>query len=272
MPLFEKAAQKTKDGAENISEELNPLYEAQLEAFTVDLLRFCGLVGRVHATINRLEDSSYFPGPTTVISTGYRKVFRSDALSANFAFSNAYIAAEKFLKGNSLYVDNNILQLLSVNTFSRNILRYSLFVKSEIHFDPELDYEDILHIPDEVRLGDKHIVELFHKKYLFRTISAKTFCLFQILDFLYPYLKGELEPKHSGLMLSIFKAIKIPKTFSEIKTNPTINFWGAIFVDLFSDIRWIRDSLVNNESEFYRKMVEEAKARTLETILLKAPE
>jgi hypothetical protein len=87
-----------------IGEEFEQVYEARRLQEIADLVRFVGLIARVHHYVNRKENSAFFSGAKTVVATGYRRTFlvngTEDFLAANFAFSNAYLA-EKELHGPS---------------------------------------------------------------------------------------------------------------------------------------------------------------------------
>lgn len=104
-------------------EEFEQVYIARLSQEVTDLIRFVGLIARLHHYVNRKENSAFFPGAKTVVATGYRRTFlvngKEDFLAANFSFSNAYLA-EKQLHGAKLFLDNNIAEL-SCATHSRGI-------------------------------------------------------------------------------------------------------------------------------------------------------
>jgi hypothetical protein len=114
-----------KEISEHFTEEELTTEETFLQAYKnklthsiLELSQFIGLVSRIHAYLNRKETENYFPGAKTVISSGYRKSFmtkvkQEDYFSANFSFSNAYLA-EQQLKGARLFIDNYILQITAV--------------------------------------------------------------------------------------------------------------------------------------------------------------
>lgn len=119
-------------------EEFHRAYETKLSGETADLIRFVGLIARIHLYVNRKENLAYFPGAKTVVASGYRRTFfaqgKEDFLAANFSFSNAFLA-EKHLQGSKLFLDNNIVQLLYVNRFARNLLRFASYVSQSTQFD-----------------------------------------------------------------------------------------------------------------------------------------
>jgi hypothetical protein len=192
----------TKDDLDNYFnvEEL-PTWESALVALSAkvdesieSLLKFVGLVSRIHNFINKNESKSFFPGAKTIISTGFRKKFinrdgTEDNLAANFSFSNAYIA-EQQLHGAKIYIDCYILQLLSNNRYSRNIVKSSVFINDFIPSDPFVDRENYLELDAESKESCVITVTLFRKKYLFREINSKRTAYLQII------------PKFSEYMIS----------------------------------------------------------------------
>lgn len=119
-------------------EEFEQAYVTKLSKDTADLVRFVGLIARIHHYVNRKENAAYFPGAKTVVASGYRRTFfadgKEDFLAANVSFSNAYLA-EKDLHGSNLFLDNNIVQLLCANpsilAYLQVIPRLSIYLRSE---------------------------------------------------------------------------------------------------------------------------------------------
>lgn len=178
----------------------------------IPLAQFIGLVARLHSHINIEEKSRYFPGAKTVVATGFRKQFigknkKEDFLSANFSFTNAYLA-EPQLKNAGLYVDNNALQMLCSNRFAGNIVRFSSFMPQENRFDPFDEYEDLFYLPSDFIISQPVEVQIFRKNFVFRQMLPKSLGYLQILSKIMPYLNGEKEPNLSHMFKSLFEDIK----------------------------------------------------------------
>lgn len=131
-------------------EKFQRAVQEKTESSIGELAKFVGIVARLHSYIRLAEGAFHFPGCRTVIATGFRRPFilngADDFLAANFSFSNAYIASERHLHGGALFVDNNIIQLLSANVFYRNILRYGSFIARATAFDVFKDHEDVFSV------------------------------------------------------------------------------------------------------------------------------
>jgi hypothetical protein len=246
-----------------INDKLTPLIH--------DLCLFVGLVSRIHRYIEKKENIEHFPGPKTVVSTGYRKVFinndgNEDFLSANFAFSNAYIAEGK-LKGSKIFFDNHILQLLSISPFGKNLVRYGLIIMEEPLFDPAKDYDDILFLKHgEEKIAQVFEVELFRKQYLFREVNPSPLALFQLLLILTPYLKKEKTPEPQPFFTSFFTEVSKNQTFEELKDGKRPVF-SWMYLDIESDIISLQDRLINVNSDYMKALAEKEKAETLTQVL-----
>jgi len=191
------------DGADRFSaDEL-----ATLEHSTYDLVRFVGLLARLHLQVNEQEDRSHFPGANTVCATGYRRRFRADGdskdrLDANFAFANAHIAA-KSLHGSALYLDDNIARLLCINRFSRNVYRFACFVHRDAPFDPTTDPTEGFYRTGAIELSKPEEVTLFKLPFYFRRLDPLPLTYLQILPELAPLLDdSKILPK------SIFSMVR----------------------------------------------------------------
>lgn len=244
-------------------DEFYKLVNQKLSPLIHNLFLFVGLVTRIHRCVEKKENAGYFPGPKTVLSTGYRRVFfnndgKEDFLSANFAFSNAYLAENK-LKGSKIYLDNHILQLLSISPFGKNLVRYGLLIMEEPMFDPVNDYNDILFLRNgEEKIIDPIQVDLFRKQYLFREVNPAPFALFQLLPTLTPFLEGKLAPNPKPFFSSFFLLVSKEQTFEELKkgNRPVFNW---MYLDMESDIIKLHDELVNNDSEYLLALTKKQK-------------
>ena len=247
------------DDYEN-EEEFYEDYDKKITEDTKDLTKFIGLIARLHNYINTKEDEDYFPGVKTVIATGYRKPFfpddEEDHFSANFSFSNAYLA-ESDLHGSNFFMDTNISQLLYANEFARNILRGAIFKSKESDFDPLEEYEDVLYLPTKLEKTKKKEIELFRKRFYFKEYNSTVLGYLQIIDRLEDYLNGKKQPVGKKIYNSIFKAIKNGpdlEKISEDKLNR--NPFTFFSTSISSDIRIFPQMIKNGESEILEEKVQ----------------
>lgn len=194
-------------------EKFEQAYYEKLVDSTIDLGLFVGLISRVHKYVNNIEAKHSFPGAKSVIATGLRLPFKGkgkkeDFFSANFSFSNAYIA-ERSLKGPLFFVDDNILRLLFANKYFKNIIRFASFIYKEAGFNPHADYDDILY-PLGTLLKSKPIkVDILKKTFAFRQLNTTPLNYLQTIPFLEPFLVKKTAPKcKDGIWLGLLSNIK----------------------------------------------------------------
>ncbi len=105
-----------------------------------DVAKFLGLVARIHEYINAREAEKRFPGCRTVVASGLRKCFKdrkgeADFFSANFSVSTAFEAEKKGssaeLKGNHLYVEDDVAMAISYCKPCHAILGFSKFHRTD---------------------------------------------------------------------------------------------------------------------------------------------
>jgi hypothetical protein len=165
------------------SETFDEKYERKRKEYTLPLLKFLGLVSRIHQRVAIEESHNNFPGSKTIITTGFRRRFlesdgSEDCFSANFAFSNSYKAAE-LLKGAGLFLDNHILKMMDADLRTKNIAKLAC-----------LSYNRPVYSP--LKLGNKtedvfiesrvEKVSLFRKTYYFRNVNANPLTYLQFVD------------------------------------------------------------------------------------------
>lgn len=254
--IMEEEDNIVADSPEKLT-DITERYINSLKTNTKELFLFSGMVSRVFNYIKHMESSMIFPGPRAIVSTGYRKMYTNlegeqDYLSANFAFSNAYIAESKLKGGGScIYFDNNILQLLAISKVSKNFLRYSLFVPVDSYFDPTKNYDDPLYLPTNREIKKEIEIELFRKKYIFREINPRMMAFFQIVSYLEPFIVGEKEFQSLKLFSKTLSTMKDLKSIEEIKDKP-IGIFNLLYTDISHDIRKVRDILVEKDSAFLK--------------------
>lgn len=221
-------------------------YEARLREEAADLIKFLGIVARLHGYVARKEGDALHPGPRTVVATGFRRPFGAggelDFLSANFAFANAMVA-EKSLHGAHLFVDTNVIRVSYPDPFARNILRYACLFASEVEFDPFEDYEDS-HFPGtRVEPAPVHEVTLFRKKYHFRQMRGGALAYLHVLAPLREYLERKKEPgTDKSLWLAPLNSIRRGPA-SQTETGPFF-----IRNDIEDDITWFPDMVATGRS------------------------
>lgn len=196
-------------------------YSKKLRNSIHDLILFVGLISRIHQSITAIEAKQSFPGVKTVISTGYRRPFiiegTDDCLSANFAFSNAYLAEQK-LKGTNFCVDSNVLQLLSTDPYSLNLIKRSFFIAVQCGFDPFQESSEPLQSSVRILEGESFPMALFRKKFWFREVNPKVLGFLQIIPKLLPYLDGKIARRIKG-KLNILDKMKYVPTKNDLEAG-----------------------------------------------------
>jgi len=172
-------------------------YEEKRIETSRDLTKFVGLVARVHSFVSKKENEQIYPGPRTVVCSGFRRPLENedelDHLSANFAFSNAY-HAERHLHGSVLFVDTNILEMISSDKFSRNVLRNASFFRSRepnAYLNPNWELDST---PHSLVQREEIEVSLFRKTYRFLELDSSRVEYLQSVTHLYTVLTGKDKP------------------------------------------------------------------------------
>ncbi len=172
-------------------------YEQKRIETSRDLTKFVGLVARVHSFMTKKENEQIYPGPRTVVCSGFRRPLENehelDHLSANFAFSNAY-QAERHLHGSKLFVDTNILEMISSDKFSRNVLRNASFERSrepKAYLNPNWEFDST---PHSLVQREEIKVSLFRKTYRFLELDSSRVEYLQSVTHLHSVLTGEDKP------------------------------------------------------------------------------
>lgn len=117
-----------------------------------DVAKFLGLVARIHKYINAREAKNSFPGCRTMVASGLRKCFRDrkdvdDFFSANFSVSTAFEADKKGssagLKGNHLYVEDDVAMAISYCKPCYAILGFSKFLRTDSSLIDPYQYKQL---------------------------------------------------------------------------------------------------------------------------------
>lgn len=158
-------------------------YSIKRKVYTLPVVKFLGLISRLHQIVYIENRKLYFPGAKTIISTGFRRSFighdgKEDYFSANFAFSNAYLAQEK-LKGSGLYLDNNILQMLDADLHITNIAKLACLTYKHRPYSP---LKSLTEPAREWIEEDATEVVLFRKTYRFRRVNPSPLTYLQFVE------------------------------------------------------------------------------------------
>lgn len=157
--LFPPDGQTTLTGGYNIN-QLRKMYpEKDKQVFTgtptesgSEVAKFLGLVARIHQFINANELENSFPGCRTVVASGLRECFTNrnnidDFFSANFSVSTAFEAGKRGgsagLKGNRLYVEDDVSMAISYCKPCHAILGYSKFIRSDSPLVNPYEYQHV---------------------------------------------------------------------------------------------------------------------------------
>jgi hypothetical protein len=158
-------------------------YARKRKEYTHPLLRFLGLVSRIHQRVAIEERANNFPGVKTIISTGFRRRFfefdgSEDYFSANFAFSNSHKASDS-LKGGGLFLDNHILEMMDADLRIKNIAKLACLLRNRTVYSP-------LKLANDTgdAFAESHVekVSLFRKTYYFRNVNASPLTYLQFVD------------------------------------------------------------------------------------------
>lgn len=245
--------------------EFESAYESRIFEAIVPIIQFIGMIARLHLFIQKNEKAGFFPGSRTIISSGFRRPFRTisekdDALSANFAFSNA-VEADKFLHGPHLYIDNNLITLCSNDRLARNLIRFSCFEWGETPYDCLKGGKptDGIRLDNATKISDSETVMLFRRPYLFRRLNPSPLSYLQYLTFLRPCIDGDEKADLSNPFFThILDAINYGLSNERIeKGNPPKSFLYNSENDLETSIIEFKELLMTGNSptrEFRRRL------------------
>lgn len=256
---------------DKVPEDL-PALHAGLSNDVAPLIRFVGLLARLHSFINRKENSAYFPGARTVIATGYRRPFgtqrNEDFLSANFSFSNAYLA-EKHLRGRGprFFVDDNVSRMLSMNRFARNLLRFACFITRPTRFDPleehEQDEDGFYSVREQV-VSEPVDVILFKKSFQFRELDPYPLSHLQIVPRLSDYLESRKQPAEGGNPLGTIARDMLKAIMNGPQdTEDSLVHLPGLRMDLEDDIQVFPELIESGESATLKRRMEELHKKTI---------
>jgi hypothetical protein len=173
-----------------------------------DVAKFLGLVARIHKYINVREAEKSFPGCRTVVASGLRKCFRNrkgvdDFFSANFSVSTAF-EAEKMgssagLKGNHLYVEDDVAMAISYCEPCYAILGFSKFFRTDSLIDLyqyQHEQEGALFLPrGSWTVPEPVTLDILKKRLAFRRLNPTVLTNLQIFK---DYQRFAIEPTKNG--------------------------------------------------------------------------
>jgi len=226
---------------------------ARIQVEIEDLIKFVGLVARLHEFVNRQEHASCFPGCKTIYATGLRRPFKrsdgsEDPLAANFSFSNA-CAADDSLHGAALFIDDNIARLVSTNPFALNLFHYACLISREKHFDPAEEYRGELYVDTEWALSAPQNVNLFRKSFIFREMRGGPLTYLQLIHLLSDYLTGVKQPAKEcpDLISSSLDPIRTGPDVADLRSGRAPK--GRFFLnDISTDIRILPEFIASGSS------------------------
>jgi hypothetical protein len=196
-------------------QEFEEKYQKKRKEYTSSLLKFIGLISRLHQRVSYKDYDNNFAGAKTIVSTGFRRRFFSsdgseDYFSANFAFSNAYKAQES-LHGAGLFLDNHIFEMMDAGSPVMNIARFACVSYERPVYSPLRD--DTEPNPKIVQSGPIP-VPLFRKKYYFRRVNVAPLTYLQFVD--------ELEAS-GDIFESIIDSINADNISDRLKSGERFN-------------------------------------------------
>ena len=229
------------------------------EAFKV--FQFLGITSRIHNYINDKEYNTQMPGCRTIISTGLRHKFynnqgKEDYYSANFSFSNAYLANESGSKGgfsgNKCYIENNVAGICSLNHYGSRLIGFAKYKMTFLDKDPFEGKPDTIYAQINYAEVKAFPFELFNKKYLFRELNTAIASTFQALPILVNLVDSEMD-KENTLLINIIDMIKnntpdLSAPYS-IENHPHFKYPLLYFsIKLDEDIKETIDYFLKNHS------------------------
>lgn len=233
-------------------------YNSRIMIAIEPLIKFVGFISRMHISLNKMEGQSFFPGAKTVISTGFRRPFKEDYFSANFALSNAY-QAENTLHGSSFYLDNGILQMMSFNKYARNLLRFAHFKFSKSSFDCFDNNDDVFNsCSDEATIPNPVEIKLFRKDYQFRELNPSPLTYLQNIPVMIEFLEEKKIPDLSNIFFKhIFNAVRRGINRKQGKPiKPPLSFIFNGTNDLSKDIGIFQEFLTTGKSKTREELKE----------------
>jgi len=158
-----------------------------------EVAKFLGLVARVHDYINAREAEKSFPGCRTVVASGLRKRFKDregkdDFFAANLSASVVFEAQEQGskvgIKGNFLYVEDDVATAITYSEVCHAILACAKFfsLESPVVIEP-YDY-----LPPNFgvfrgrswHIYEPAIVPIMNHEYIFRRLSPRALTNLQL--------------------------------------------------------------------------------------------
>ena len=150
-----------------------------------DVAKFLGLVARIHQYINEHERTNSFPGCRTVVASGLRKCFSDrkgddDFFSANLSVSAAFEAAQQGspagLRGNDLYVEDDVAMAISYCEPGRAILGFSKFFRTDSPITNPYQYnhaqEGTVYLsPSSWTVSEPIMLDIMKKRLVFRSLN-----------------------------------------------------------------------------------------------------
>lgn len=160
-------------------------FEGTTAESSSDVAKFLGLVARMHLYINEREAKKSFPGCRTVVASGLRKCFSDrrgtdDFFSANFSVSTAFEAGQQGssagLRGNYLYVEDDVAMAISYCEPCHAILGFSKFFRTDSPLADPYQYEHVQKGTFSLSRGswtvsEPIVLDMMRKRLVFRRLN-----------------------------------------------------------------------------------------------------
>jgi hypothetical protein len=172
----------------------NEVFSGTIKESAGEVAKFLGLVARVHSYINAREAEKSFPGCRTVVASGLRKCFKDrhgsdDFFAANFSISVAFEAQEKGaqigIKGNSLYIEDDVAVAVSYVNACHAIIALSKF--HHLHSPGKDPYtypckKMTVFAGSSWTTHEPVVVEVMKQQYVFRRLNPSVLTNLQLFE------------------------------------------------------------------------------------------
>jgi hypothetical protein len=235
-------------------EEALEKYNRKIKNNIKELILFIGIIARTHESIIANEKQHAYPGVKTIISSGFRKPFKingnEDYLSANFAYSNSFIA-DGSLHGAKFYIDSNIVKMLIENEYCKNMIQRSKFVRESAVIDIFKERKVALEDARVTRECIEKNVQLFRKEYCYMEMNSHYLCFLQLIPKLEVYLGKSEKYKNDTIFRTVFDMMKNKPDVELLKQDKEkFIFWTFNYDD---DIDIEYEFIKNGHSDKYEK-------------------
>ena len=246
--LAPPAGQTTLTGGYSIDQlrKLHPKEgQTTLEGTTAesgsDVAKFLGLVARIHQYINECEAKKGFPGCRTLVSSGLRKCFSDrkgtdDFFSANFSVSTTFEAGQQGssvgLRGNNLYVEDDVAMAISYCEPCHAILGFSKFFHTDSPITDPYQYnhvqEGTISLPcGSWTVSEPIMLDIMKKRLTFRSLNPTVLTNLQLFK---DYQQLGTRPKAEEIKKLISDSLYAPTPSLEDVNKETRDGFRNVFM------------------------------------------